>query len=75
MARYAVKIKKSYVKTIIVEDVDDFEEAADKVCFALENGDIELTCDDYYGTEIEPTSYFSYREIPDDEDISWYCQI
>ena len=75
MARFAVRVREILARTIIVEGVESYEEAVDRVWEAIEQGRINLDIDDYDDREVEPSQYFSSKEIPDNVDVSYYCHL
>ena len=75
MARFAVRVREILARTIIVEGVESYEEATNRVWDAIEQGRINLDIDDYDDREVEPSQYFSSAEIPDDVDVSYYCHL
>ena len=75
MARFAVRVREILARTIIVEGVESYEEAVDRVWDAIEQGRINLDIDDYDDREVEPSQYFSSAEIPDDVDVSYYWHL
>jgi len=75
MARFAVRVREILARTIIVEGVESYEEAVDRVWDAIEQGRINLDIDDYDDREVEPSQYFSIKEISDDVDVSYYWHL
>lgn len=74
MSKYAIIIKETLSRTVIVNDVKSMDEALDKVIEAVEDGEILLDDNDYDDQEIKPSPYYN-DEIPEDEDVSWYQHI
>ena len=75
MARFAVRVREILARTIIVEGVDSYEEAVKCVWDAIEEDRLNLDIDDYDDREVEPSQYFSSKEIPDDVDVSYYWHL
>ena len=74
MDKFAIKIKETLARTVIVE-AENIDEAIQKVTDAYEAGKIILDSDDYDDTVcIEPSEYFNGGKITD-EDVNYYWHL
>lgn len=74
MSRYGISVREILKRTVIVE-AENIEEAIQKVEEAVECDEILLDIDDYDDREIIPSEYWGDGEIPEGEDVSFYCHI
>ena len=76
MSRYAISVKETLKRTVIVE-AESLNEAIQRVEDAYEQDKIILDVDDYDETEIEPSPYFGdgSGEVPEREDVSYYWHL
>lgn len=76
MSRYGISVREILKRTVIVE-VENINEALQKVNDAYEQDKIVLDSDDFDETEIEPSPYFGNGsgKIPESEDVSFYWQL
>lgn len=74
MDQYGISIREILKRTVIVE-AENLEEAIQKVEEAVERDEILLDIDDYDDREIVPSEYWEDGEIPEGEDVSFYCHI
>lgn len=73
MASYAVRVIETLAKTIIIDGVDNFEEAIR----VAENEDITLDCiDDFDDRNYKPSEYFNadgeLGKVPDGKNVRYY---
>ena len=68
--KYLVTYEETLAKTLIVE-ADSIADAEDKMMNAFENGDIELTAEDY----IDGSSCISFIDVANDKDDSFFDNI
>lgn len=73
MDKFAIKIKETLARTVIVE-AENIDEAIQKVTDAYEAGRIILDSDDYDGACIESSEYFNGGKVTD-EDVSYYWHL
>ena len=73
MSQYAVEIKETLSRTVIVEDAASFLDAVDQVTDAYRNCDIVLDADDFDDKEIGPSETFGEAPIAEnDERLEYY---
>lgn len=74
MATYAISVKETLKRTVIV-DADDIAQAMIKVESAVEQDKLILDYSDYNEREICPSEYWKGGKIPDGEDVSYYWHL
>lgn len=73
--KYAVNIKETLSRTVIVDNVESLEEAIEMVEQAYRNNDIILDAEDFSDKEISASDVFDDGIVPDDTDVSHYSYL
>lgn len=74
MAKYAIRIKETLARTVIV-DAEDLENALQQTEDAVSSDKIILDVDDFDDREIEPADWTENGLVPEHKDVSYYYQL